>query len=457
MSITKPATPKLNAFTRNAYRKADTEQNFEPKKLAALTVKYDGVPYKVSRKLAFAKSAVQLSVTCPKTGISGLVMEMPSVPGFALINNSPLSDIDNARGIAQRGRSYLTRLDTVILAGIFITLATEYDLLSTGAQWKAHEANSALRTCGPLPLIEGILLIETWIHSKNAIYLPRLSLLSFPDDTVSSVAGRITNWLKLLHDAILSPDTTTYDPKAKIEKITFSSVEKIKKIESKKNKVLVEARKNFRIAKQVLKEASPKLKSASAKLKNYLLTLSTGSLLLTADQEMLNLLILRLEACEEQDDAKRVITVLSTDWSLLRKAEEESSDYSDFLELNTAPKTEEQGAQLVSMLDVPKESAIRSHSPIPNALDSSKAEIEETNSAGANGAESEPEPSYKGMSSIQAILARKAWLRRTGRTEALPFKTVEEESKRYSVENGTIYGTAPVYVPSADKEKLAKG
>lgn len=449
--------PKFNAFTRNAYRKAETEQNFEPKRLAALTVKYDGVPYKVSRKLAFAKSAVQLSVTCPKTGISGLIVEMPSVPGFALLNSSPLADIDNARGIAQRGRSYLSKLDTVILAGIFITLATEYDLLSTGAQWKAHEANNALRTCGPLPLIEGILLIETWIHSKNAIYLPRLSLLSFPEDTVSSVAGRITNWLKLLHDAILSPDTTTYDPKAKIEKITFSSVEKIKKIESKKNKALVEARKLFRIGKQILKEATPKLKSASAKLKNYLLTLSTGSLLLTADQEMLNLLILRLEACEEQEDAKRVITVLSTDWSLLRKAEEESVDYSDFLELDTAPKTEEQGAGLVSMLDTPRESAIRSRSPIPADSESIEIETETGTETRTEAKIEEPEPSYANMSSIQAILARKAWLRRTGRTMEMPFKTVEEESKRYSVENGTIYGTAPVYVPSADKEKLAKG
>lgn len=444
-SVKAPGEETGNAFTRNTYRAKSVEQNFVPEKLAAIKVRINARALKITRKLAINKIQTELSITCLKTGISGTICSLPAIPGFTLISEHPLAILENARGIAQRGRGYLKELDTPILAGLFITLCKEYDLLQTGSVWKAHEANASLRLASKPALLEGILLVEQWIHSKNSVYLPRLSLLPQVGETEESMAARILNWLKLLHDAIMAPDTAVYDPKAKIEKVQFDSVTPIKKKNRELEKKLVLARREFTIAKKILKEATPKLKSASSKLRNYLLTLATGTLLLNASEEIISLMILRLEACEEQEDAKRIITVLSADWALLKKAEEESETYGEFMEVEQT-KTEENIPSSLSSFPVGSSlPSIETHTE-ENIQQEETSQVENT----------EEEPSYAGLSPIQALLLKKAWMRRTGRTQQMPFKTAEEENKKYSIPAGQIIGSAPVYLPSVEKQKLGK-
>lgn len=433
----------------DSYANSDKQKNFSPARLASIRVAYTAKAFRVERKLAIQKLQRTASVTCLKTGVTSTI-DLPYIPGFTLVAEHPLSILYNARGLAQRGRSYLAQLDSVVLAGIFITLATEYELLSTGSQWLAHEANATLRTAGKPALIEAILLVETWIHSKNYIYLPRLSLLTQNDDTQFTVAARVVNWLKLLHDAITRPDTVSYDANAKPEKVVFQSVQKISVVNRQAAKALTLARREFATDKKILKELAPTLKSASAKLRNYLLTLSTGTLLLTADSGVLILLRSRVADCTETEAAAKIVSILEKEYELLRKELGSDDPFSD----DDTDSNEANEPLLTSMLDASQNTNSGADSVgselVSDSLDSN--EVAESSEA----TEPEPEPDYKNMSPVQKILARKAWLRRTGRSEARPFKTVEEEeASHFSLAPNTILGTAPVYKPTAEKDKLA--
>lgn len=431
---------------------------FSPEKLAAIRIERNGKPFKLTRKLAILRNAQNLTFTCPLTGIVGQLV-LPAIPGFTLINRHPLSQLENARGLAQRGRNYLKQLDSNVLAGLFICLASDYELLSTGAKWNAVQANSILKTVGPGALIEAILLIEQWVHSNNAIYLPRLSLEPSFEETVSTMQGRIINWFRLLHDAIVKPDTSIYDANKKPTKTTFASVEKI----SVKNRAIAKQitieRKMFSSVKKILKEEAPKLKSASSKLRNYLLTLSTGNLLLTADPGMLILLTEKLKDCTETVSAVAIIDALDHDFPMLKEEQglsdpfaedDESGDSAEgtatsiYSSINSNPNSNNNSV-LTSMLDKPIQAAV---------LINGRAQTSDGN-IDSDAGNDESEPSYAGLTPIQAIIAKKAWQRRTGRSQALPFKTNEEEQKKYSIPAGTIIGQAPVYVPSAEKDKLA--
>lgn len=432
----------------NNHADSDKQENFSPARLASIRVAYTAKAFRIERKLAIQKMQRTASVTCLKTGVTSTI-DLPYIPGFTLVAEHPLSILSNARGLAQRGRSYLSQLDSVVLAGIFITLATEYELLSTGSQWLAHEANATLRTAGKPALIEAILLVETWIHSKNYIYLPRLSLLTQNDDTQFTVAARVVNWLKLLHDAITRPDTVVYDANAKPEKTVFASVQKVSSVSRQAAKALTLARREFATDKKLLKELAPTLKSASAKLRNYLLTLSTGTLLLTADSGVLILLRSRVADCTETEAAAKIVSILEKEYELLRKELGSDDPFSD----DDTDSNEANEPLLTSMLDASQNTDSSANS-IGSEL--SFQSVQESNEASdSNASNDEPEPSYANMSPVQKILARKAWLRRTGRSEAMPFKTVEEEASRFSLAPNTILGTAPVYKPTAEKDKLA--
>lgn len=442
---------KHNAFTsHNAWRTESVQMNFEPARLKSIVVKYDSTPYRVSRKLALARAQQDISVTCPLTGITS-TLAVPAIPGTTLISEHPLSRTDNCRGLAQRGRSYLIRLDSVVLAGIFITLATEYELLSTGSQWRAHEANAALRTVSKEALVEAILLVECWIHSKNAIYLPRLSLHtdSAQNISVASMAGRITNWFQLLHDAIISPDTVPYNANQKPEKISFASVTPSKKLKKKTEQALILARRELVQDKKILKDKVPQLKSASSKMRNYILALTAGQVLVTADPIIIRMLCERIEACAETAIVALVTSILKKDRGALTDLGLETVP-DDFLDDVAEP--EESKPLLESMLDAP----VASTASFAN-IAASTSVVEDTDNANANANDNggEPEPSYAGMTPIQKILARKAWLRRTGRTEQSPFKTVQEEQAHFSIPSGTVL-LAPKYEPSAEKNKLAE-
>lgn len=472
------ATKQANAKQTNATNIVRSKEErlsdaFSPEKLAAIRIERNGKPFKLTRKLAILRNAQNLTFTCPLTGIVGQLV-LPAIPGFTLINRHPLSQLENARELAQRGRNYLKQLDSNVLAGLFICLASDYELLSTGAKWHAVQANNILKTVGPEALIEAILLIEQWVHSNNAIYLPRLSLEPSFEETVSTMQGRIINWFRLLHDAIVKPDTSIYDANKKPTKTTFASVEKISVKNRAITKQITIERKMFSSVKKIIKEEAPKLKSASSKLRNYLLTLSTGNLLLTADPGMLILLTEKLKDCTETVSAAAIIEALEHDFQMLKEEQglsdpfaedDESEDSAEgtatsiHSSINSNPNSinnsnsnsinsnnnSNNNSVLTSMLDKPIQAAVLINGP----TQTSDGNID------SDAGNDESEPNYAGLTPIQAIIAKKAWQRRTGRSQALPFKTNEEEQEKYSIPAGTIIGQAPVYVPSAEKDKLA--
>lgn len=168
---------------------------------------------KASRKLLLADRAKNIIAVCPTTGIVSQMM-IPAIPGQALVWDSPLSDLSNCRGIAQRGKQYLMNLDTQVLAGILIVLAESYDLFQflpadTGAQ-----KNAILRTAGKLYLAEAIILVEDRIHSGNYKFMPKFSLKFDSISTIMGVESALRNYLALLSAAILTPDTSKWDDNA---------------------------------------------------------------------------------------------------------------------------------------------------------------------------------------------------------------------------------------------------
>jgi len=165
---------------------------------------------RVSKNLHIVKSHKQLSVACAQTGIISL-LDIPAIPGFSLVYDSPFADVSNCRGIVQRGKDYLYCLEPQILAGIFITLASEYELFRAQEQNNGAANNAILRAAGKEVLIEALLLIENWIHSRNSVYIPKLSLILTKEESQHSIQNRMANWLKLAAEATVKPDMIVYD------------------------------------------------------------------------------------------------------------------------------------------------------------------------------------------------------------------------------------------------------
>lgn len=231
-------------------------------KQSAHKVAFEAQKKRVSRRLLLVERAKKLTVVCPTTGIVSLI-EIPAIPAKALVYSHPLAELDNCRGIAQQGFDYLNRLDTQVLAGVLIVLADCYELFrfqpfDTGAQ-----KNALLRTASKQHLIEAIILIENLIHSNNAKYLPKLSLILDSNVEDFGLHIRMQNYLKLLAEAIAEPDKEAYDPNfiKKVGKPVY-----IRDEEKKERKISFLARQEISRAKKQYAEDRKAGKAAIAEL-----------------------------------------------------------------------------------------------------------------------------------------------------------------------------------------------
>ena len=293
------------------------------------------LPAKVSNKLQIAKRTEFLTVACNETGIVS-ILEVPAIPGFALSYTNPLAELENARGIAQRGILYLRNLDTQILAGILITLANDYSLFHYAPSDSGAQKNAILRTVGTESLIHAILTIEDMIHSGNSTYLPRLSLLMDTEVGQNGIHIRMQNWLSLVVDAIHKPDTSFYDENRTVQserkkerRATIKGAQIAQKNLDAKQRAFT---KDIKKASLLIKDLS-KAEKISPKLRNFLSSIFTEYQILNMEETAKALLIGKLQDIDSIASGA-LIAILKTDRTGLTCKSLPSDDFFD------APATE---------------------------------------------------------------------------------------------------------------------
>ncbi len=225
-------------------------------KQSPITVAWDAQRKNVSRRLVLAERSKKVTVNCPISGITSLI-EIPQIPFPAsnkhlqqsLIWSSPFGSIDNCRGLAQQGMSYLRKLDTQTLSGILVVLASTYELFRFQPMDSAAQKNALLRTAGKDYLIDAIIMIEELVHSANYRFLPKLSLVMDVELASTGLQSRMQQYLKLLAEAIAKPDKEAYDEKRTLPLHPIRPVY-IKDVENAKKTVSFLARKEQAAAKK---------------------------------------------------------------------------------------------------------------------------------------------------------------------------------------------------------------
>lgn len=407
----------------------------------AVAIKYNGKAQKeawnaqirrVSRRLLLSVRAEKLTCVCADTGIVSL-LEIPAIPGFAAEYTHPLSSLGNARGIAQRGMDYLRKLESQTLAGILIVLASSYDLFRFQPSDSGAQKNAILRTAGKDLLIDAIILIEDNIHSRNAQFLPRLSLVADVVAEAGSFDKRLYNYLQLLSEAITKPDTERYDENAPPKKIGRPVY--IKEVEEKERKLSYLARQEFAAAKKQL-EADAKtaktlasnlvsLELAKAVLKTIIRDVfaNKGMALLSTDKEAVDTKLIPKLLLIEHSDARELIILLRKDRSILKKEITEEDD--------PVPGNEPSILDEIGEVDTPSSTDSNSDTDSSDSIDSTDEEKEE---------EKEPQPP-EGLSFIEKILWKKKYAASKAPRLVKPYI-------------GAIVESTHVYIPTEEKKKL---
>jgi len=282
---------------------------------------------KVSRNLLLAMRNEQMTVVCEETGIVA-VLNIPVIKDKVLTWESPLASLPNARGIVQEGYDYLNSLDTQIISGLFITLAREYDLIRTMVDQSGAVTNAILRTASKEKLIQACLLVESYIHSLNHVYQPKLSLVYDAELKDNGCEPRLTEWMRLVNEAIERPDLSEYDENALLDKPMRSiadlkkehsaRVKEEKRVSSLKDKNFKERaafRKDIKEAKTLISNMKD---SISQKMVSFMKQLFTEESFLTVDKALLGQLSVKLETVEHAS-AKRLIEIIAIDRTNLRK------------------------------------------------------------------------------------------------------------------------------------------
>lgn len=339
---TKPLISKYAAKQQNKNRKLSVEEESansrKIKKNKYVNTADRSVHKKVSRNLLLTLRNEKMTVVCDKTGVVS-IMHIPSIPGKAMVWRSPLAMVPNARSIVQEGYEYLNLLDTQIIAGLFITLSTEYDLIRTTVDQSGAATNSILRTASKEKLIQACLMVECYIHSLNHIYQPKLSLVYDEDLRNRGAEPRLTEWMRLVDAAIQNPDVTEYDENALLEKPMRSIADlkkehtaaqkELKRTSSLKDKLFKERaafRKDMKEARMLVSNMKD---TVSQKMISFMKQLFQENSYLTVDTFVLGQLITKLQTVEHAS-AKGLITILETDRSKLR-AEVMLDDLDDIL------------------------------------------------------------------------------------------------------------------------------
>ena len=254
---------------------------------------------KFSRRIVLGAHNDILPLTCEETGIVYAMM-MPAVAGKGLSFHSPFSSVKNCRAMAQEGAEYLRRLDAQILSGILITLADNYSLFRFQPSDSGAQKNALLRTVDREVLIDAILLIEDWVNSGNAQWLPKLSLILDARTMQTGLNARIREWLRTVVDAIHTPDTESYESALTVHRtISAPTVSKAKK-------EAIAVRKEFRSWKKEAKEDISdlfKAKKISFKLKTYLTAVLTEENIAAADAGTIALMAMKLDDIDDASAA----------------------------------------------------------------------------------------------------------------------------------------------------------
>jgi len=330
-------------------------KNLKSKRIAYKRAK-DAEHQRVSRRIELAKKVESFESVCEATGIV-VTVNIPRIPGYAMVWTSPLSELSNCRGLASKGKEYLSCLDTQILAGILITLADDYSLFRYAPAYSGAQKNAIIRSAGKEAIISAALLIENWIHSGNVFYLPKLSLLLTNDTTQGEVEANMIQWMKEVAERIAkasyrdekdsNPEDRFYSeaPKKTISVPTIArKASKANKNNSLKRKMRFLEQKAFKTdvknAKALLKTLLSE-ETISPKLATMLKSVFTEDTLLTMDTTMRLLLATKMEAFSTSS-ASSLIAILKKPYAILRASsldlgsldDDDSTDSLDSIEEN---------------------------------------------------------------------------------------------------------------------------
>lgn len=266
----------------------------------ALIRPYNATQERFSKRLVLGRQNNIIPLICEETGaVMGLLN--PAIPGKSLVYRSPLASVAVCKDIASEGFSYLSLLDTSILAAILITLAAEYSLFHYGVSISGAQKNALIRTAPREFLIEAIVILAGKINSINARFIPSLSLILEKDVDNESIRIRMFNWLSAVRDVVGRPlkalkeeaeEKEEQEQKKPIKLITAITVTKHKKNVAEQAK---EFKKWKREAKNDI-DTMFKDKKISLKLKTFLLaTIVESEILASTDSTLVELMATKLE------------------------------------------------------------------------------------------------------------------------------------------------------------------
>lgn len=349
---------------------------------------------KFSKRINITADANTMAAVCDITG-AVVAVTFPRIKNKVFSYISPLSILANCRGIAQEGKDYMRRLDTQTVAAIFITLAEHYDLLRSQPSDSGAQKNAILRTVAKDILIDGILMIEDFVHSTNCAFIPKLSIIFTTDIEQNGVQARFQSWASVAMEAIKKPDLEEYDGRKKRHTIPYSV--------SQTKKATVAFNKEFRAWKTEAKQTILSMYSAkqiSPKLKEFLVAVTSNDNLMHADPAAIDLLCVKLNQLNLESAAKLAIKIMSFKSKL-----DDMNDSSDWLD-----EMESFSAQKVgSSLEQPKAKAVSS--PNPSANESANPSDSTDFPAINDSADSTNETAHaapSGMSFIERLKAKKA-------------------------------------------------
>lgn len=266
----------------------------------ALIRPYNATQERFSKRLVLGRQNNIIPLICEETGaVMGLLN--PAIPGKSLVYRSPLASVAVCKDIASEGFSYLSLLDTSILAAILITLAAEHSLFHYGVSISGAQKNALIRTAPREFLIEAIVILVGKINSINARFIPSLSLILEKDVDNESIRIRMFNWLSAVRDVVGRPlkalkeeaeEKEEQEQKKPIKLITAITVTKHKKNVAEQAK---EFKKWKREAKNDI-DTMFKDKKISLKLKTFLLaTIVESEILASTDSTLVELMATKLE------------------------------------------------------------------------------------------------------------------------------------------------------------------
>lgn len=282
----------------------------------------------VSRRILGSQRTEFLTVVCDESGISGH-LEIPLIRGYALSYTHPLSDLRNARGIAQQGKEYLRKLDIQTLAGILIILANDYNLFRYQPADTGAQKNAIVRTAGKETIITAILVIEDSVNSGNYAYLPKLALILDTLVTVGGIQTRMQEWLKLVIAAIYRPDTEVWDENSTAQKIArqkkmaINKEEKLAEIAQRKQTKLLKD--DCKLAHTCIKDLY-KAEKISPKFRMFLGNVFQEFQLLTMENGAKALLISKLDSIVDPS-ASKLIEILKANRSGIAAKEETMNEF----------------------------------------------------------------------------------------------------------------------------------